>query len=258
MNILLTGASGAMGQALVQYVTMQTDHQVTIALQEQPAEHATYKVFTNFSDMSDYLTANQQAADIMIDFSTPRITNDVVAFAVKHQLPVLIATTGQTEEQQASIKAASQQVPVLDTHNTSIGVNVMQALIGQMTKILHPLGYDIEIIEKHHRYKKDSPSGTAVMLLNSIKENIAEETTTVGGREGLDYQRPHSEIGIHAIRAGDIVGEHTVLFGNNQETIELTHRAGTKDLFVRGALAGAAFLVKAKAGLYDMHDVIDV
>lgn len=258
MKILLIGASGAMGQSLVQYVTNQTDHQVTVVLQEQPSDTQPYQVFTTFEEMGEYLKEHSDAVDVMIDFSTPRITDDVVAFAVEQQLPLLIATTGQNEAQQAKIKAASAQVPILDTHNVSIGVNVMEMLVAQMSKILYPLGYDIEIIEKHHRYKKDSPSGTAVMLLDSIRESIEEETTTLSGRDGLDYSRPHSEIGVHAIRSGDIVGEHTVLFGNNQETIELTHRAGTKDLFVRGALAGAEYLVGAKAGLYDMHDVIDV
>lgn len=258
MKILLIGASGAMGQSLVQYVTNQTNHQVTVVLQEKASETEAYQVFETFDQMGEYLTEHPDAVNVMIDFSTPRITDDVVAFAVEQQLPLLIATTGQNEAQQAKIKAASAQVPILDTHNVSIGVNVMEMLVAQMTKILYPLGYDIEIIEKHHRYKKDSPSGTAVMLLDSIRESIEEETTTLSGRDGLDYSRPHSEIGVHAIRSGDIVGEHTVLFGNNQETIELTHRAGTKDLFVRGALAGAEYLVGAKAGLYDMHDVIDV
>lgn len=257
MNILLVGASGAMGQAVIQYVS-QTSDQVTVVLQETPDERADYQVFTSFEKMGEYLAENRQQVDVMIDFSTPKITDRVVAFAKEHRLPLMLATTGQTEEQESFIKAASQQVAIVDTHNTSIGVNVMEALVAQMTKILYPLGYDIEIIEKHHRYKKDSPSGTAKMILDAVQGNIDENTSVLGGREGLEYARPHSEIGVHAIRGGDIVGEHTILFANNQETIELTHRAGTKDLFVRGALQAAHFLMNVEPGLYDMKDVIDL
>lgn len=257
MNILLVGASGAMGQAVIQYVAHTSD-QVTVVLQDKPNDQADYQVFTSFEAMGAYLTENRSLVDVMIDFSTPKITDQVVAFAKEHRLPLMLATTGQTEEQEALIKAASQQVAIVDTHNTSIGVNVMEALVAQMTKILYPLGYDIEIIEKHHRYKKDSPSGTAKMILDAVQETIDENTSVLGGRQGLEYARPHSEIGVHAIRGGDIVGEHTILFANNQETLELTHRAGTKDLFVRGAIQAAHFLMTVEPGLYDMKDVIEL
>ena len=257
MNILLVGASGAMGQAVIQYVA-QTSDQVTVVLQDKPSEQAGYLVFTSFEAMGTYLTENRSLVDVMIDFSTPKITDQVVAFSKEHRLPLMLATTGQTEEQERLIKAASQQVAIVDTHNTSIGVNVMEALVAQMTKILDPLGYDIEIIEKHHRYKKDSPSGTAKMILDAVQETIDENTSVLGGRQGLEYARPHSEIGVHAIRGGDIVGEHTILFANNQETLELTHRAGTKDLFVRGAIQAAHFLMTVEPGLYDMKDVIEL
>lgn len=257
MKILLVGASGAMGQAVVQYVSHTSD-QVTVVLQDSPNDQADYQVFTSFDKMGEYVTANRNQVDVMIDFSTPKITGQVVAFAKEHRLPLMLATTGQTAEQENLIKEASQQVAIVDTHNTSIGVNVMEALVAQMTKILYPLGYDVEIIEKHHRYKKDSPSGTARMILDTVQHNIDENTSVLGGRQGLEYARPHSEIGVHAIRGGDIVGEHTILFANNQETLELTHRAGTKDLFVRGALQAAQFLMTVKPGLYDMKDVIEL
>ncbi|MRI81416.1 4-hydroxy-tetrahydrodipicolinate reductase [Aerococcaceae bacterium DSM 109653] len=255
MRILLVGASGAMGQSVVRFVEQTTD-QVTVALQDKESNEERYEVFTTFEAMSQYLTENPEAADVIIDFSSPKITDDVLKIAEKHQTPLMLATTGQTEEQEQLIKAAAKNVAIVDTHNTSIGVNVMQALVAQMTKMLYPLGYDIEVIEKHHRYKKDSPSGTAKMILKAAQDSIDESTTVLNGRDGVDYQRPHSEIGVHAIRGGDIVGEHTILFANNQETLELTHRAGTKDLFVRGALQAARFLVNAEPGLYDMHDVI--
>lgn len=257
MNILLVGATGAMGQAVIQYVA-QTGDRVRVALQSKPDAHKAYQVCTTFEELSAYVFENRDKVDVIIDFSTAKITDQVLAFAEKHQLPLMLATTGQTEAQEALIKAAGQKIAIVDTHNTSIGVTVMQALVAQMTKILYPLGYDIEIIEKHHRYKKDSPSGTADMLLNAVQDNIDEAISVLGGREGLEYARPHSEIGVHAIRGGDIVGEHTVLFANNQETLELTHRAGTKDLFARGALQAAHFLLKAEPGLYDMTDVIKI
>lgn len=255
MKILLVGASGAMGQSVVRFVEQTTD-QVTVALQDKESNEESYEVFTTFEVMSQYLTENPEAVDVIIDFSSPKITDAVLKIAEKHQTPLMLATTGQTEEQEQLIKTAAKNVAIVDTHNTSIGVNVMQALVAQMTKMLYPLGYDIEVIEKHHRYKKDSPSGTAKMILKAAQDSIDETTTVLNGRDGVDYERPHSEIGVHAIRGGDIVGEHTILFANNQETLELTHRAGTKDLFVRGALQAARFLVNAEPGLYDMHDVI--
>lgn len=255
MKILLVGASGAMGQ-VVENLIKQTDHEITLALQFETGEDKPYKVFVDFGAISQHLEENAQVADVIIDFSHATLTGKVVDLAVKHQLPLMLATTGQDMEEIEKIQAAGEKIALVDAHNTSIGVTVMQHIGAQMAKILYPLGYDIEIIESHHRYKKDAPSGTAVMLRNGMLKVIDEEVNTIGGRHGLNGGRPHNEIAMHAVRAGNITGEHTILFANNEETLELTHRAGSKELFARGAVQAAEFLVEAEAGLYSMQDVV--
>lgn len=252
MKIILVGSSGAMGQTILNLVEGSDRHQVVAGVQEEASTEGAIPFFASFDDLYDA----EISADVIIDFSHVSLTDAMIDFAVKSKLPVMLATTGQNEDQEANIEAASQSIAILNAHNTSIGVNVMEHIVGEMTKILYPLGYDIEIIEKHHRHKKDAPSGTAVMLKDSIVENMSEEADINHGRSGLGEPRRHEEIGIHAIRGGDIVGEHTVLFANNQEVLELKHSAGSKDIFARGAITGAEFLVDAKPGLYSMTDAL--
>lgn len=254
MKIILIGSSGAMGQVVAK-LAKELNHQVVAGLQNNQVPQD-FPYAADFESLSRILEGEGIKADVIIDFSTPALTNDMLEFAEKHNLAIMLATTGHNEEQSNNIKEASHSIPILDTHNTSIGVNVMQEIVEKLTEILYPLGYDIEIMEKHHRYKKDSPSGTALMLLDSVQSGMKEESLNRFGRHGDKEERVHNEIGIHAIRSGDIVGEHTVLYGNNQETIEITHRAGSKELFARGAIAGAQFLVNnQEPGLYNMSDV---
>ncbi len=252
MRIILVGANGAMGQTLKQLVNKTDNYQIVAGIQEgEPSEE--FPVFANFDDLSQETIE----ADVIIDFSHVSLTEALLDYAVGHQLPIMLATTGQNETQEAKIEQASQSIPILNAHNTSIGVNVMEYIVGEMTKLLYPLGYDIEIIEKHHRYKKDAPSGTAMMLKDASLKEIEESVDIVHGRSGIGEERAHQEIGIHAVRGGNIVGEHTVIFANNEETLELIHRAGSKDIFARGALMGAAFVVDASPGLYTMTDALN-
>lgn len=252
MKIILVGSSGAMGQTIAQLVSNTGKHEIVAGIQEMAVE-GPIPYFSNF----EALKAAKIEADVIIDFSHVSLTDALITFAVEQQLPVMLATTGQNADQEANITAASETIAILNAHNTSIGVNVMEHIAGEMTKLLYPLGYDIEIIEKHHRYKKDAPSGTAVMLKDAIVNNMPEEAVVNHGRSGLGEPRRHEEIGIHAVRGGDIVGEHTILFANNQETLELVHRAGSKDIFARGAITGAEFVVNAKPGLYSMTDALN-
>ncbi|MBD3948829.1 4-hydroxy-tetrahydrodipicolinate reductase [Tuanshanicoccus lijuaniae] len=256
MQIILVGSSGAMGQSIVRFCEQDNPYEIYAGVQSEQETDELYPVFHQFEHLAEYVINQHAKPDVIIDFSSPYLTQDLLAFATTYQVPVVLATTGQDESQVEQIRQASHHVAMLDTHNTSIGVAVMQQTLATLTRTLYPLGYDIEIIEKHHRYKKDSPSGTAIMLKQTIESMIDETMTPIYGREGLSPGRKREEIGIHAIRGGDIVGEHTVIFANNQETIEITHRAGSKELFVRGALQCAEFIVQQSAGLYNMADLM--
>ncbi|MGX7106770.1 4-hydroxy-tetrahydrodipicolinate reductase [Hutsoniella sourekii] len=259
MKVILIGLSGAMGQEVARFIET-SDHELVAAFQEEAHHDLAYPVFNDFSEMTHYFKQNQEIkADVVIDFSHASLTEGLMSFVQEMNLPIMLATTGQSEEQIQLIKEAAQKVAIVDTHNTSIGVTVMTQLVKSLSQTLYPLGYDIELIEKHHRHKKDAPSGTAVMLLKAAQEAINEETHPIHGREGLGDERSHQEIGIHAVRAGDIVGEHTVLFANNEEVLEVTHRAGSKQLFVKGSIQAAEFLSQGQApGLYSMEDVLNL
>lgn len=251
MKIILIGSSGAMGKVVVNLVSSMDGYEVIAGIQSDDLDQG-FPYSSDFSKLNDLA----QEADVIIDFSTPVLTDQVVDFALNNKLPLILATTGQNEEQNVKIEKASQIIPILNSHNTSIGVNVMEEIVQELTKKLYPLGYDVEIIEKHHRYKIDAPSGTAEMLLEAVEKNTGENNEAVYGREGISDQRQHNQIGMHSIRGGDIVGEHTVLFAANQEVIEITHRAGSKEIFAKGAIQAAEFLVKKESGLYDMHDAL--
>lgn len=255
MKIVLIGSSGAMGHVVESVVNKQKAGQIVAGFQEEVDTSRAFPTFSDFNEMNQYFTSEGKA-DVIIDFSTAALTEELLEFAQKQKLPIMLATTGQTPEQEAKIKEAAKHIAILDTHNTSIGVNVMEKAVGDLTKALYPLGYDVEIIEKHHRYKVDAPSGTAKMLYDSVTNNTSEDNIEVDGRSGISEPRKHQEIGVHAIRGGDIVGEHTVIFANNQEVLEITHRAGSKEIFASGAIRGATFILDKEAGIYDMHDAL--
>lgn len=256
MKIIIIGSSGAMGQAIIRYADSTQDIEIYAGLQKSPEKDELFPVFYNFKELAEYVAGQSIKPDIVIDFSSPALTNELLQFVKEQQLPLLLATTGLSDDQLALVKETSKYVPIFDTNNTSIGVAVVQKTIYQLTKTLYPLGYDIEIIEKHHRYKKDAPSGTALMLLEAAQQAIEETTEVIYGRSGIGEGRPHSEIAVHAIRGGDIVGEHIVLFANHHEVIEIKHQANNKELFVQGALACSEFLLQQTAGLYTMSDLM--
>lgn len=257
MKIILIGSSGAMGQAIVDYAENHPEIEIYAGLQMRAESEELFPVFYDFDELSDFVREQSLKPDVVIDFSSPILTEKLLSFVKTHQLPLLLATTGHQPAQHALIKEASKEVPIFDTNNTSIGVAVIQKTIYQLTKTLYPLGYDIEIIEKHHRFKKDAPSGTALMLLEAVQSAIEEETSVIYGREGLTEGRAHHEIAIHSVRGGNIIGEHTVLFANNHEVIEIHHQANNKELFVSGAIACSQFVLTRSAGYYQMSDLMN-
>ena len=194
--------------------------------------------------------------DAIIDFSHFSLLEDVLEAGIDKKVPVLIATTGHSEEQLAKIQEASKQIAIIKATNTSVGVNIVNEIVAFATKLLKD--FDIEIIEKHHNRKIDAPSGTANTLLEVVKENLdndGKDYRTIYGREGHS-KRAEKEIGVHAIRGGNIVGEHTVIYAKNDEIIEIKHEALSRKMFSDGAVKAVEFLARKKAGLYTMKDVL--
>ena len=198
-------------------------------------------------------------ADVIIDFSLPEAVAGIVATAVAKQVPLVVATTGLTAADHDRIAEASKKIPVLQSPSMSLAVNISMDLVGRAASLLARLGTraDVEIIECHHRYKEDSPSGTALKF-GSIVRDAMGQPREVHGREGRPGARPADEIGYHAVRAGDNPGEHTILFGMDGESFSVNVRATSRDCYAAGALAAAAFLAGRPAGLYSMRDVLGI
>lgn len=194
--------------------------------------------------------------DVIIDFSKPEGTNDLVQYCIEKEVPIVIATTGLSPEQDLNILEAATRIPIFKSSNTSIGVNVLLDLVKMATRVLSD-EFDIEIIEKHHNKKVDAPSGTAYMIANAINDELNEVMTYNYGRNGKDAQREEKEIGIHAVRGGTIPGEHTVIFAGLDEIIEIKHTALSKKIFAKQAINVAQFIVNKEPKLYNMNDYIN-
>lgn len=193
--------------------------------------------------------------DAIIDFSHFSLIDDVLGAALEKKVPVVIAATGHTPEQLEKISEAGSKIPVIKATNTSLGVTVVNEIVAYATKMLKD--FDIEIVEKHHNRKIDAPSGTARTLLEKIKEGLEDDYNVVYGREGIS-KREEKEIGVHAIRGGNIVGEHTVIYSKNDEVIEIKHEALSRKMFSDGAVKAAIYLYGKPAGNYTMKDVLGV
>lgn len=203
------------------------------------------------------LKENNVDFDAIIDFSHFSLLEDVLEAGINKKVPVLIATTGHSEAQIKEIEEASKKIPIIKATNTSVGVNIVNEIVAFATKLLKD--FDIEIVEKHHNRKIDAPSGTASTLLEIVKENLNDgnDYRTVYGREGYS-KRAEKEIGVHAIRGGNIVGEHTVIYAKNDEIIEIKHEALSRKMFSDGAVKAIEFLSGKNAGKYTMRDVLGI
>lgn len=240
LSYALIGAKGRMGAAIAAAATAAGDH-------------VTYPL-----DQGDDLAAGIAAADAVIDFSFHTVTAGVIAAAARHAKPLVIGTTGHAPDEKARLlaAAAAAAVPCVWAGNFSVGVNLLFALTRRATAVLGA-DYDTEVIEMHHRMKKDAPSGTAERLLEIILEerHLTRDALT-HGRSGIPGERPIGEIGVHALRGGDVVGDHTVLYAGIGERIELTHKASDRAVFARGAIRAAHWAREKPAGIYDMQDVL--
>ncbi|HEY8995700.1 MAG TPA: 4-hydroxy-tetrahydrodipicolinate reductase [Lacunisphaera sp.] len=238
LKILLNGSKGRMG--------------VTIAAVagEQDA------VITAATDAGDNPAAHAAHCDVIIDFSSHHATGRLIELAIANGKPIVIGTTGHSAEEKKRLLALAAQVPCVWAGNFSIGVNLLFALTRRATAVLGA-DYDTEVIEMHHRFKKDAPSGTAARLLEIILEERKLSAEALRhGRSGITGERKPTEVGVHALRGGDVIGDHTVLFAGLGERVELTHKASDRGIFARGAVRAAHWVVKQAAGVYDMQDVL--
>ncbi len=261
MTILgINGVCGRMGQRLSQLAHEDKELTVGAALEAPNHPHQGCDVGDLAGLGKSGLTVRaelqpQTRLDVLIDFSTPEGTMAILPLCAERRIPLIVATTGHTAPQRQQIEEAAHQTALLMAPNMSLAVNVLMKLVRQAAEALRDKGFDVEIVERHHRFKKDSPSGTALHFVRIVQEAMGQ-TQVRHGREGLVGERPAQEIGVHAIRVGDNVGEHTIIFSTLGETLELTHRAHTRDCYVRGALQAAKFLAGRPPGRYTMSDVL--
>ena len=249
VKIIMHGCNGAMGQVITKLAAEDKDAEITAGIDRVDNRENPYPVFTS-CDACDV------EADVIVDFSVAQAVDGVLAYALKRKMPLVLCTTGLSEKQLEDVKTASAQIPILRSANMSLGVNTVFKLAAAAAKILGEVGYDIEIVEKHHRLKLDAPSGTALALADSINEAMDNQYHYVYDRSQKREKRDDKEIGISAVRGGSIVGEHEVIFAGPDEVIEFKHTAYSKAVFAKGAVEAAAFLAGKGAGLYDMQDVI--
>lgn len=257
-RVAIHGAAGRMGQRLVAIGSADPELAIIAALEAAShprlGEDAGTVAGTRSLGVPISSTLEVEA-DAIIDFSVPQAVDGIVELSLAKKTPLVVATTGLTETQIAKIRAAAQEIPVLWAPSMSPAVNLTMKLTEIAAKALKDSDADVEIIERHHRFKEDSPSGTALKF-GKIVADAMGQTIERHGREGRPGKRPHGEIGYHALRLGDNPGEHTILFGMLGETLELTVKATNRDCYAQGALAAAKFLVGKPIGLYGMNDVL--
>lgn len=241
MRILLSGYNGVMGKEVSSFTND------IVAGYSNRMEDANYPVFTELESIDIPF-------DIILDFSHPSALKDLLNFAVSRKLPIIIASTGLSDSDHQLIDLASSHIPILQSGNFSLGLNLLLDITSQLTQVLKD--FDVEVIEKHHNLKVDAPSGTALMLSDAVIEASDHIDRPVYGRHSNSEKRSANEVGVHSLRGGTIVGEHSVVFAGLDEVIEIKHTAYSKKIFVKGALDACEYLLEKEAGRYSMKDII--
>ncbi len=249
VRVIMSGCCGHMGRVVTDIVAEQDGMEIVAGFDVYDSGDRPYPVFASPADCD-------VEADVVIDFSSVKALDGLLAYCVEKQVPAVFCTTGYTQEQLDAITAASEKVAILKSANMSMGINLLQALIKEAAKVLAPAGFDVEIVEKHHNRKLDAPSGTAITLADSINEAMDGAYEYTYDRSQEKRRRDKSEIGISAVRGGTIVGEHEIIFAGLDEVIEFKHTAYSRSIFAKGAVQAAAFLAGKPAGYYGMSDVI--
>ncbi len=249
LKILISGALGHVGKKITELTSSNDGYRVVCGV-DRMSGNTDFPIFTSFDDVSII-------PDVIIDFSNPSLLESILNFAKKHNIPCVLATTGYSKEQIDLIKEASKDIAIFFTANMSLGINLLSSLVKKAAAVLGD-SFDIEIIEKHHNQKLDAPSGTALMLANAINSETNEKYNYEYDRHSKREKRSKSEIGIHSVRGGTIVGEHEVIFAGNDEIISLSHTAFSKEVFANGALRAASFIKDKRNGLFDMNDMLSL
>lgn len=249
IQTMIYGANGKMGQIIGKILENHNILTVVAGVDHSPNKLGSY--FPVFQEPSEY----KGKVDLIIDFSHPTYLETLLPYAKTQQAKVVIATTGYHAEQLNQIKEASTQLPILYSSNMSLGINIVNRILKQYTTILND-HFDIEIIEKHHNKKLDAPSGTALLLANTMNNALNQSKDFIYGRHGESKREP-KQVGIHAIRGGTIAGEHSLLFAGMDEIIELKHTALSKEIFAHGAIKAGEFLVNQNPGYYTMDDIFN-
>ena len=249
VKIIMHGCNGHMGQVISGIVEKDPDAEIVAGIDIADQGKNSYPVFTD-------IDACQVEADAIIDFSSAKATDKLLEYSAARQIPVVLCSTGLSQEQLAKVEETSRKVAVLKSANMSLGINTLLKLVQDAAKVLATAGFDMEIVEKHHRLKVDAPSGTALALADSINEVMDNQYHYVYDRSQKREKRDDKEIGISAVRGGTIVGEHEIIFAGQDEVIEFKHTAYSKAIFGKGAVEAAKFLAGKPAGRYDMSDVI--
>ena len=240
-----------MGKAVSDYILQVEDMEIVAGV-DTTTPTGSYPIYT------DIAKCNIEA-DVVIDFLPPTAEAETIGllnYCVAKKLPLIVCTTAMPAHIEASIAKAAEKIAILQSANLSLGLNMFIALLGQAAKMLHNADFDIEIVEKHHNKKIDAPSGTAVVLANAINDSLGGKMDIVHDRSQIMRARERNQIGVHAIRGGSIVGEHSVLFAGLGETLEFTHSAVSREVFAIGAVRAAEFIIGKNAGMYSMQDLI--
>jgi len=249
IKVLLSGCCGRMGQAITIAAGLRENIVISEGFDINPGTATDYPVFSDINECNPRV-------DAVIDFSHPAAFGSVTAFCLKNRIPLVMATTGLSDDQISELEQMSEEIAVFRSSNMSIGVNLLIELSKKAAVFTEGL-YDIEIVEKHHRNKIDAPSGTALSIADAVNESLESPKTPVYDRTNRREKRNSSEMGIHAVRGGSIVGEHSVIFAGNDEIIEIRHEALSRNIFAEGALEAALYISNFKTGLHSMSNMLD-
>ncbi|RKD32437.1 4-hydroxy-tetrahydrodipicolinate reductase [Thermohalobacter berrensis] len=251
IKVIINGCNGKMGQVLSEQIEQCEDMKVVAGIDRSPD-----KFKNNYPVYKDIFEFREEA-DVIIDFSNPYYLPGLLDYGIEKKIPLVIATTGFSSKDIKDMEAASEKIPIFYSANMSLGINVLVNLVKKAANVLAD-SFDIEIIEKHHNKKIDAPSGTAYMIANKINEELDNSKEYVFGRYTKKDRRRKNEIGIHAVRGGTIVGEHSIIFAGSNEVIEIKHSAQSKKIFANGSIKAARFIIDKNKGLFDMEDLMNI
>ena len=248
MNILLHGCNGKMGKVMTRLIGDCSDMKIVCGVDSNNPSSTIFPVYKSFNEVHEYV-------DVLIDFSNHICIKNILEFGLSKKVPLVICTTGFTDEEKKAMIDASKSIPVFNSSNMSLGINLLISLAKKAALVLNE-NFDIEIIEKHHNQKVDSPSGTALMIADAVNSTLNDSMEYKFGRHSKTEKRQKNEIGIHSIRGGSIVGEHDIIFAGPDEVIEINHTAQSRDVFGHGAIKAARFMYGKKSGFYTMDDIL--